>query len=267
MMTSDRLYGIGVSQNYFTHLFADEAGHATEQLLALPLGLCKNADKIILAGDPKQLGPRVRAIPLIAAGLHISPLKRLMDDPTVWQKVGTQLLDNYRSHPDIIQVVNGFYDDKLRPAEGGRDHSNNKFLNWSRLPKKGTPILCINHAAPDGKEKDSPSWFNAFEVDTIKSIVVSLVFRHKLCNLKDIAVITPYTKQAQKIRDALFYLLVEKGVLADVRPRPALPISVSTVDSFQGRESNVVILSCVRSNVENAASNLRYSFNSRSVRM
>eukprot|EP00658_Telonema_sp_P-2_P072641 TRINITY_DN61761_c0_g1_i1.p1 TRINITY_DN61761_c0_g1~~TRINITY_DN61761_c0_g1_i1.p1 ORF type:complete len:179 (+),score=32.47 TRINITY_DN61761_c0_g1_i1:80-616(+) len=80
------------------------------------------------------------------------------------------------------------------------------------------------------------------------------------CQLEDIAVITPYTKQVQKIKDALYYMLVNKGVLlGNVRPRPPLPMPVSTVDSFQGRESRVVILSCVRSNVESAASDLRFS--------
>ena len=54
-------------------------------------------------------------------------------------------------------------------------------------------------------------------------------------------------------------MLVRRGVLQDQRPRLPLPIRVATVDSYQGREANVVILSCVRSNLMNAAVDLRFS--------
>jgi len=51
--------------NHFTHIFIDEAGHATEPETVIPLsGLISSARsnvQIVLAGDPKQLGPVVRS--------------------------------------------------------------------------------------------------------------------------------------------------------------------------------------------------------------
>ena len=50
----------------FTHIFIDEAGHATEPETVIPLtGLIRDAVRsgiqVVLAGDPKQLGPVIRS--------------------------------------------------------------------------------------------------------------------------------------------------------------------------------------------------------------
>ena len=50
----------------FTHIFIDEAGHATDPETVIPLtGLIRDAVRsgvqIVLAGDPKQLGPVIRS--------------------------------------------------------------------------------------------------------------------------------------------------------------------------------------------------------------
>lgn len=44
--------------NYFTHLFIDECGSSTEISTLLPIACAPHA-KIVLSGDPKQLGPVV----------------------------------------------------------------------------------------------------------------------------------------------------------------------------------------------------------------
>ena len=51
--------------DHFTHIFIDEAGHATEPETVIPLaGLLNihkaNGGQLVLAGDPKQLGPVIR---------------------------------------------------------------------------------------------------------------------------------------------------------------------------------------------------------------
>lgn len=61
-----RLYGV-LGKGYFNYLFFDEAGQAEEPLTLIPLTglLLRQDDKIlgslILAGDPKQLGPIVHS--------------------------------------------------------------------------------------------------------------------------------------------------------------------------------------------------------------
>lgn len=44
--------------DYFTHLFIDECGSATEISTLVPIA-CAPSAKIVLSGDPKQLGPVV----------------------------------------------------------------------------------------------------------------------------------------------------------------------------------------------------------------
>lgn len=54
-------------RGHFTHIFVDEAGHATEPETVIPLsGLLdgKDTTQVVFAGDPKQLGPVVRS-PLV----------------------------------------------------------------------------------------------------------------------------------------------------------------------------------------------------------
>ena len=49
----------GLPSGHFTHIFIDEAGQALEPEAMMPLGFgAGNPDvQIVLAGDPKQLGP------------------------------------------------------------------------------------------------------------------------------------------------------------------------------------------------------------------
>lgn len=72
-------YGIGLPRGHFTHIFIDEAGQASEPEAMIPIKtMADNATRIILSGDPKQLGPIIRSAPAIELGLGVSFLDRLM---------------------------------------------------------------------------------------------------------------------------------------------------------------------------------------------
>ena len=51
--------------DHFTHIFIDEAGHATEPETVIPFGLLdpnmKKGGQVVLAGDPEQLGAMIRS--------------------------------------------------------------------------------------------------------------------------------------------------------------------------------------------------------------
>ena len=51
------LEGVGLPRGTFTHVFIDEAGQALEPEAFLPLSLATPETRVVLAGDPKQLGP------------------------------------------------------------------------------------------------------------------------------------------------------------------------------------------------------------------
>ena len=72
--------GIGLPRGHFTHIFIDEAGQATEPEAMISVKtLADSNTNVILAGDPKQLGPIIRSPVARELGLQKSYLERLMD--------------------------------------------------------------------------------------------------------------------------------------------------------------------------------------------
>lgn len=75
-------YNIGMPKGHFTHIFVDEAGQASEpEMLVATKPLLDENTRIILSGDPKQLGPVIRSSMAREFGLQRSFLERLMDRP------------------------------------------------------------------------------------------------------------------------------------------------------------------------------------------
>ncbi|CAF4213932.1 unnamed protein product, partial [Rotaria sordida] len=82
--------------------------------------------------------------------------------------------------------------------------------------------------------------YNKQEVNLICQTIQTLLPRHQPNLLPaDIGIITPYTRQVKEIVEKLLTIQVPKGV------------EVRTVDGFQGREKNIILISLVRSNNEN----------------
>jgi helicase MOV-10 len=67
--SSYRLATANFPPNHFTHVFIDEAGHAFECEAVIGIAgilesnrqISKDGGQLVLAGDPKQLGPIVRS--------------------------------------------------------------------------------------------------------------------------------------------------------------------------------------------------------------
>ena len=206
---------------------------------------------IVLAGDPKQLGPIIRSDISKAFGLEKSLLERLSqrepyqrrDEP---DSVGnhydknmiTKLIRNYRSHARILDIPNAtFYNgDLIAEADMTRSH---RFVDWEHLPKRGFPIIFHGVEGEDMREANSPYWFNPDEEQYVKMYVDLLVkgTRKNRCMAKEIGIITPYHRQVQKIRNIL-----EAHGYGDCK--------VGSVEEFQGSERPVIILSTVRSTVD-----------------
>ncbi len=75
-------YNLGLTVGHFTHVFVDEAGQASEPEVLIPIKpLSLDSTRIILSGDPKQLGPVVRSSVAREFGLEKSYLERLMERP------------------------------------------------------------------------------------------------------------------------------------------------------------------------------------------
>uniref|UniRef100_A0A3B3ZT78 RNA helicase n=1 Tax=Periophthalmus magnuspinnatus TaxID=409849 RepID=A0A3B3ZT78_9GOBI len=143
LITAGRLVSGDIPMGHFTHVFVDESGHAVETECIVPLAglLHPETGQVVLAGDPKQLGPIIRSPLALKFGMGLSLLERLMTDLPLYQKTNgvfdnrfvTKLLRNYRSHPAILEIPNElFYDRELQACA---DEQRNFYCNWEYLPK------------------------------------------------------------------------------------------------------------------------------------
>ena len=248
------LYALGCQPGLFTHIIIDEAGHATEPEALSAIGglIDPKATRVVLAGDPQQLGPIIRSPLALKHGLAMSLLERLLADhqantaspyhrdathPFPAQYI-TKLLLNYRSHPAILETPNRlFYDGELIASADRL--SRESLQRWPVFPVQGFPLLVHHLVGKEDREGQSPSWFNALEAQTVVEYIAQLLaYRQGAVSLEDVAVITPYRKQVQKIRTLLRHRFPAVDCSA---------LKVGSVEEFQGQERRVILLSTVRS--------------------
>ncbi|KAI4888968.1 hypothetical protein NFI96_014931, partial [Prochilodus magdalenae] len=256
VFTAGRLVSGGLPVGHFTHIFVDEAGHAVESEAIIGIAGLLHAEKgqVVLAGDPKQLGPILRSPIAIQYGLGLSLLERLMTKNPLYQKgeagfntrYVTKLLRNYRSHRAILKVPNEmFYDGELQPCAD--EYSANLYCSWERLPKKGFPQIFHGVYGKDERESDSPSFFNTAEITKVIDYLKELLLTQGKNGIpkispKDIGIITPYRKQVEKLRKAIRKVDRELKDYKDIDK-----LKVGSVEEFQGQERRVIIVSTVRS--------------------
>uniref|UniRef100_A0A8C5C8Y8 RNA helicase n=1 Tax=Gadus morhua TaxID=8049 RepID=A0A8C5C8Y8_GADMO len=242
LCTAGRLVTGGIPPGHFSHVFVDEAGHAVETECIIPLADALDnspeSGQVVLAGDPKQLGPILRS-PLVQ---NNGMSKCEAFDP----RFVTKLLCNYRSHPAILKVPNDlFYHGELQVCAD--EALRNSFCMWEYLPKMGFPVIFHGVTGVDEREANSPSFFNVAEVEQLMEYVKKLLERHGRKGLykispKDIGIIAPYRKQVLKIRKGL--RILEKDLK---NPDLAKYLKVGSVEEFQGQERMVMLVSTVRS--------------------
>jgi len=214
----------------------DEATQSTEPSCWIPIAL---ADRTIMAGDHKQLPPTIlsREANGLSETLYESLLQQHGD------QLRTMLDVQYRMHETIMRFPNReFYEGRLSADDSVARHTLADLIDDGQIKKEDLPgvaccpldpVVYIDTAVADAPERTrsgSTSRENPREGD----LAVSLC--RQLMDLgiagRDIAVISPYDDQvdliAKQFRDE--------------------DLEVNTVDGFQGREKEVVILSFVRSN-------------------
>ncbi|XP_049983694.1 RNA helicase Mov10l1 [Alexandromys fortis] len=242
-------YQIGVRVGYFTHVFVDEAGQASEPECLIPLGLISDINgQIVLAGDPMQLGPVIKSRLAMAYGLNVSMLERLMSRPAYLRDENafgacgaynpllvTKLVKNYRSHSALLALPSRlFYHRELEVCADPKVVTS--LLGWEKLPRKGFPLIFHGVRGNEAREGRSPSWFSPAEAVQVMRYCCLLARNvSSQVSSKDIGVITPYRKQVEKIK-----ILLRNVDLTDIK--------VGSVEEFQGQEYLVIVISTVRSN-------------------
>lgn len=71
-MASGFLLSAGLPPGHFTHIILDEAAQMSEPDALVPLCFATNGTRVIMSGDHRQLGPRIRSKKAVNLGLNIS---------------------------------------------------------------------------------------------------------------------------------------------------------------------------------------------------
>lgn len=212
----------------FDRLVIDEAAQAIEP--ACWIGIVR-AQRVVLAGDPCQLPPTILSPEAARAGLATSLMERLAQ---ALPQAARQLTRQYRMHAQIMGFSSAeFYGGTLEADDAVRTHLLRDLPDVDDTPQTARPLVFVDTAGAgweEQRELDGESLLNPSEVDW----VVRYVRRLQQAGVRpaDMAVITPYAAQARLLR--------QQAELDD--------LEIDTVDGFQGREKEAVIVSLVRSN-------------------
>jgi len=238
------------SDKTFDLVVIDEAARANPLDLFIPMSMGR---KIVLVGDHKQLphmlepdvleliknDPKFKDLPEIEKSLF----ERLFELFSKGNKPKAVLLtEQYRMHPDICKFVSDvFYDGQLKTAESITPEkcSSPKSIN------DGRALTFVNIPISRGAETTGTSKSRTAEVDAVcKDLKTILQTTDETAR---VGIITFYAAQVSRIKDKL-------GMLLNTEEWER--VEVGTVDAFQGREFDYVMLSCVRSNSPRAAGEL-----------
>jgi predicted DNA helicase len=210
----------------------DEACQSTEPASWLPL---LRANRVILAGDHCQLPPTVLSAEAAEQGLSVSLMERLVG--LLGPVVARLLTVQHRMHAAIMAFSNAeFYGGELVAHESVAGHRLCNLPGVTADPLTETPVQFIDTAGAsydEELEEDTGTRRNPQEAALAARKVRQLLAAG--VTAANIGVITPYRAQVRQLRE----------LLADVDG-----LEIDSVDGFQGREKEAIVVSLVRSNPE-----------------
>lgn len=190
------------------------------------------ADKLVLAGDHQQLPPTVISKEAANRGLKRSIMEELIDreGTNIFKRLSVQ----YRMNQKIMQFPSQiFYEGDLIANAKVEGHLLADDNQIDVNPMTLEPLLLVDTAGADFQEEvesEGESKLNPKEADLVMTLITRML--EFGVSEKDIAIIAPYAAQVRHLRNLL----------------GSTEIEVDTVDGFQGREKDLVVLTMVRSN-------------------
>jgi ATP-dependent RNA/DNA helicase IGHMBP2 len=249
--------GQEAGETVFDCVIVDEATQAPDPLLLIPLSRARVA---VLAGDPHQLGPVVTGGPAAEAALGSTIFERIARAAALARSVvpaadeaalGAVMLEQqHRMHEQIMAFPSrATYEGRLRAAAAVAGHTLAD-LAVAPDPLRDRPLWLIDTAGKDWIEQRTdfepggslnsapafqfdPSTFNVGHAERVAAEARRLLSRG--LPPTEIAIIAAYSAQARRLRELL-------------RAERAAGLEIGTVDGFQGREKEAVIVDLVRSN-------------------
>ena len=264
------------SRRIFDYCIVDEASQIT---LPVCLGPIRMSQKFILVGDHYQLPPLVQNKEAMEGGLDVSLFKLLCE---AHPQAVVSLEHQYRMCAEVMLLSNTFiYSGRLKcgtssvasrrlalpKLSGLHTHhrqalvprstaiincpgpeSPNCWLSRSLSPDQ--PVVFINtDPISDSLESQSGSRIiNTLEARLITHLTISLLSLG--ISASEIGIIAFYRSQLALLRTSLSsaHTQTQPSERAAPLPAAASAVELHTADKFQGRDKEVVLVSCVRSN-------------------
>ncbi|KAI1891854.1 hypothetical protein AGOR_G00148020 [Albula goreensis] len=216
----------------FRSILIDESTQATEPECMVPVVL--GAKQLILVGDHCQLGPVVMCKKAAKAGLSQSLFERLV----VLGIRPIRLQVQYRMHPALSAFPsNIFYEGSLQNGVTAADRIKKGFdFQW---PQPDKPMFFYVTQGQEEIASSGTSYLNRTEAANVEKITTKLLKAG--AKPDQIGIITPYEGQRS-------YLVQYMQFSGSLHTKLYQEVEIASVDAFQGREKDFIILSCVRAN-------------------
>lgn len=264
---------LGLSDAVFDLVIVDEAARCTPGELAVPL---QSAKRVLLVGDHLQLEPfhdplvvesTAKALGISQDAVRASDFERAFRS-SYGRANGQALRIQYRMLEPIGHLVSKvFYEPGVKLEHGRATPKLPAEINPGSLDK---PIFWLDtspmgaaafQSKAGGRNK---SLVNTVEADTIVKLLTEMdddqAFQQWMADnvesgAKPVGVICGYAGQKE--------LLLRKVAAAGLSPGFRERIKIDTVDSYQGKQNLIVILSLVRNNNDGTDHTIRQGFMSR----
>lgn len=249
--------GAGVVQNIYDWVIIDEAGRASPGELAVAM---QTGRRILLVGDHKQLPPtfseEVKAAIQAKFGVDdnseyfASDFERIFNSE-YGRRVGTTLLTQYRMAPVIGELVSDcFYDGKLQTERQEPPEYYDLLPEYLSKQVTWVDMAPLGERGFEQSSDDDRDKWNEAEARVVMGVLKTIIDSDFLAFLEEdlppqepaIGIICMYDKQ----REIIDRMKAEAVWLGDARRL----VKVDTVDSYQGKENRIIILTTVRNNKE-----------------
>lgn len=221
-----------LSKLKFRTVLIDESTQSAEPECMIPLVLgCK---QVVLVGDHQQLGPVIMNKKAAKAGLNQSLFERLV----ILGLAPIRLQVQYRMHPCLSMFPsNMFYEGSLQ--NGVTQHQRLRREVDFPWPIADSPMMFWSNLGSEEISASGTSYLNRTEASNVEKIVTR--FFKAGVKPQDIGIITPYEGQRS-------FVVSQMQTQGTFKKETYKEIEVASVDAFQGREKDFIVLSCVRSN-------------------
>jgi superfamily I DNA and/or RNA helicase len=267
--------------SHFDVAIVDEVSKATPPEIIIPLALARTG---ILVGDHRQLPPLFKEKGMSFEEMvaeqeeqetaENAPQENILTEENYKkfekmvtaslfkehfenapQQLKSMLFTQYRMHPDIMAVINRFYDGRLQCGLTNPDEQRNHGLtiknrgNDNFLLPKHHAVWLDSSITPNGQDcyeiNAGTGKINCLEAVLIAKMLGEMELAYRKQGFghtkpkRRIAVISFYGKQIKEIRNAV-------NKIKNNIPFTAIQVDINTVDRFQGQERPIIFVSLVR---------------------